>query len=65
MHLDFSPLFSALAWFLPFMFAMSAYAYASMNDDIKLYLDENQTYFICSFCLLIALGVIGALGFFE
>lgn len=65
MHQDFSSLFSAFAWFLPFMFAMSAYAYASMDDDIKHGLDKNQTLVICIFCLLIALGVIGALGLFD
>ena len=65
MNLVFTPLFSALAWFLPFMFAMSAYVFASINDDIKPSLEENQTIIICSLCLLIALGLFGALGLFN
>jgi len=65
MNLDFTPIFSAFAWFLPFMFAMSAYAFASINDDIKPGLEKNQTLIICGLCLLIVIGLLGALGLFN
>lgn len=65
MNLDFTPLFSAFEWFLPLMFIMSKFAFASMSGDIKPGLERNQTLIICSLFLLITLGLRGALASFN